>query len=326
MRRGERGFALIITLLVTAIIVSVLAEIVFSVHMDTMSTGSYIDYQETSTMARDGIAVARKISRDINDAEYTYLGDNKGVTLFNDIDKVAGRLEVELSDESGRVSINSIVYKNGEINQEYYDMYVRLLEELNLPVSLAETLADWIDSDDSARKEGAENTDYYLRLKPPYTSKGAPLTSPEELYLVKGYGKDEVQKLSEFVTVYTEGKININTAPPEVLRALSADITDDLARNVVSYRKSAPFTKTADIRKVSGFEQIGFNLQSKIIVKSDIFRANITARVGKAQSRSEAVFSITAKDEAPGEGGDVLGGNQDTNGDNKDVIYYYRQR
>ncbi len=300
--RNERGFALIITLLVTAIIVSVLAEIVFSVHMDTTSTGSYIDYQNASFMARDGLGVARKMSTDINAAGYTYLGGDNGRKIF---DNNGGLLGVQLFDESGKLSLNAIVYKNGEINKEYYDMYVRLLEELDLPVSLADTLSDWIDSDDSARKDGAENSDYYMRLKHPYTSKGAPLTTLDELYLVKGYGAEELKKLSEFVTVYTDGKINVNNAPREVLEALSTDITDDLARNVISYRKGAPFHDTAEIRKVSGFEQIGFNLQNKIIVKSRTFRAVVMARVGRAQSMAEAVFTNNGKDAA---------------------TYYYRQR
>ncbi len=305
MPGGEKGFALIITLLVTAIIVSVLAEIVFSVHMDTASTGSYIDYQTASFIARDGISVGRKLALDINEDGYTYLDEDDGPEVFDDLDSNGGRLDVKLSDESGRLSLNAIVYKNGEINKVYYDMYVRLLQELGLSATLADTLADWIDSNDTARKDGAENSDYYLRLDHPYISKGGPLTSVEELYLVKGYGKDEVKKLSEFVTVYTDGKININTAPREVLDALSADISDDLARGIVSYRKGAPFHETSEIRKVTGLEQIGFNLQDKIIVKSNIFRASVTARKGKAQSRAEAVFK---------------------NGDKDAVTYFYRQR
>jgi len=305
-QRGERGFALIITLLVTAIIVSILAEIVFSVHMDTTSTGSYINYQNASLIAADGLGAAKKMSMDINEAGYTYIDATNGIKAFTDIDGRGANLDIELFDESGLLSLNAIVYKNGEINKDYYDMYVRLLDVLGLPASLAETLADWIDSDDSARKDGAENMDYYLRLDHPYASKGAPLTSVDELYLVKGYGKDEVEKLSGFVTVYTNGKVNINTAPREVLRALATEITDDLAGNVISYRKEAPFRDTADVRKVSGFEQIGFNLQSRIVVKSDIFRAFITARVGKAKSRAEAVFKS----------GDTK----------KAATFYYRQR
>jgi len=303
--RGERGFALIITLLVTAIIVSVLAEIVFSVHLDTMSTGSFIDYQNASFLARDGLSVAKKFALDINEPGYTYVDDKMGLRLFKNIDDKGSSLVVKLSDESGLLSLNAIVYKNGEINKVYYDMYVRLLKELDLPASLAETLADWIDSNDSARQDGAENNDYYLRLARPYLSKGGPLTSLEELYLVKGYGKEELKILSKFVTVYTDGKVNINTAPREVLRALNTDITDEMARNVISYRKGTPFRETSEIRKVSGFEQVGFNLQSSIIVKSNLFRASITAGTGKAKSVAEAVFRSGEKDSA---------------------TYYYRQR
>ncbi len=145
----QRGVALIITLLVTAIIVSVLAEIVFSVHMDTTATAGYVDYENASLMARDGVAIAGRLSRDINDAGYTYFdGATTNESVFrND----RGVLDVGLSDEYGRLSLNAIVYKNGGINEKYYNMYTRLLRELDLLASLAETLADWIDADDSPR-------------------------------------------------------------------------------------------------------------------------------------------------------------------------------
>ncbi|MFQ5354543.1 MAG: type II secretion system minor pseudopilin GspK [Thermodesulfobacteriota bacterium] len=299
---GENGFALVITLLVTAIIISVLAEIVFSVHMDSTATGGYVDFQNAGFMARDGLPIAVEISRDINGAGYTYLDEDNATETFKG---GMGEIDVSLADEAGRLSLNAIVYKNGEINQGFYDMYVRLLDELELPSSLAGTLADWIDSDDSVRKDGGENSDYYMRQSPPYMSKGGPLSSVEELYLVKGYGKEEVEKLKKFVTVHTEGKVNINTAPREVIEAISPEITDDMARDVVSYRKGMAFENTADIRKVSGFEQIGFNLQNSIIVKSDIFRAFITARTGKSRSMVEALFKVNEKNY---------------------TTYYYRQR
>ncbi len=299
---GERGFALIVTLLVTAIIVSVLGEIVFSVHMDSNATAGYIDFQNAGLMARDGLSIAVKTAEDINKAGYTYIGEDKGRMSF---ESERGRLEVRLSDESGRLSPNVIIFKNGEINRDYYDMYGLLLQNMNLPEALAGSLADWIDADETVRKDGAEDSDYYMRLSSSYASRGAPLLTVEELYLVKGYGADEVEKLKDLLTVTTNGKVNINTAPVDVIMALSPLITGDMARDVISYRKRRPFRNTGEIRKVSGFEQIGFNLQNRIVVKSKVFRAVITARVGKSRSVAEAVFKVNNKDS---------------------VVYYYRQR
>ncbi len=301
---GQRGVALIVTLLITAVVVSILAEIVFSVHMDSSATAGYRDYENASLLARDGVGVARLMTRRINEKGYTYF--DGGRTWQKDMfESGGGVLEVRLADESGRLPLNAIVYKNGKINEEFYDMYVRLLDELGLPLSLADTLADWIDADDSPRSKGAENADYYERQDPPYRSAGRPLSSVEELYLVKGYGRDEVSRLEDFVTVYSSGKVNINTAPREVLEALSQDMTPELADRVISYRKTRPFQQTSEIRKVSGLEQIGFNLQSRIVVKSSTFRALLRARRGRARSVAEAVFRED---------------------DNKGQTLYYRQR
>jgi hypothetical protein len=74
--------------------------------------------------------------------------------------------------------------------------------------------------------------------------------------------------------------------------ALSDDITEALADAVIDYRKKTPFKTTADIRKVEGFETIGFDLQGLITVKSDIFRIFSKATAGEAIREVEAVVRL----------------------------------
>ncbi len=50
---------------------------------------------------------------------------------------------------------------------------------------LADCILDWIDTDDQTREFGAE-TEYYSTLNPPYLAKNGPLSTLEELLLVKG--------------------------------------------------------------------------------------------------------------------------------------------
>lgn len=51
-------------------------------------------------------------------------------------------------------------------------------------------------------------------------SKERPFRVLEDLLLVDGMTEELVQSLQPFVTVYTDGKVNLNTAPREVLNAL----------------------------------------------------------------------------------------------------------
>ena len=59
---------------------------------------------------------------------------------------------------------------------------------MNLPgmtQDIADSILDWIDTDDQPREYGAE-TEYYSTLTPPYLPKNGPLSTLEELLLVKG--------------------------------------------------------------------------------------------------------------------------------------------
>ena len=59
---------------------------------------------------------------------------------------------------------------------------------MNLPgmtQDIADSILDWIDTDDQLREYGAES-EYYSNLTPPYLPKNGPLSTLEELLLVKG--------------------------------------------------------------------------------------------------------------------------------------------
>jgi type II secretory pathway component PulK len=59
---------------------------------------------------------------------------------------------------------------------------------MNLPgmtQDIADSILDWLDTDDQPREYGAE-TEYYSTLQPPYQPKNGPLSTVEELLLVRG--------------------------------------------------------------------------------------------------------------------------------------------
>ena len=55
--------------------------------------------------------------------------------------------------------------------------------------TVADSIQDWIDTDDATRPAGAES-DYYQGLTPPYYAKNAPMDDLSELMLVKGITLD----------------------------------------------------------------------------------------------------------------------------------------
>ncbi|MFQ5521303.1 MAG: general secretion pathway protein GspK, partial [Candidatus Methylomirabilia bacterium] len=107
------------------------------------------------------------------------------------------------------------------------------------------SLQDWKDSNDAYRLNGAESEDTYLELPVPYRARNGPLEATAELLQIKGvtpglyFGSSDHPGLVEFVTVQGQGRVNINTAPEPVLKALG--LSEAEVSDIVQSRLSAPY-------------------------------------------------------------------------------------
>lgn len=110
-------------------------------------------------------------------------------------------------------------------------VFLRLLlslEEAELnradAIRLVERIADFIDTDRNRRLDGAES-EVYLASAFPYRPPNRALASVSELRAVDGITPELYTLIAPFVTVWpAEGsKVNILTAPPQLLAALGGD-------------------------------------------------------------------------------------------------------
>jgi len=300
--RGERGFALVITLIVTALLVALVTEFIAEVYVDTSSRQSYVDAQKAGLMAESGVAGAvAMLQFALHQKSYTSLYDPWAKPI--DLPEEQGALRITVEDESAKLSLNHIVGANGTFINEndptgsYYGTALRLFRKLKLPASdLCDAVADWIDENDIPKPGGAESQ-WYSPLKPSYAAKNARLDTFEELALVKGFTAEIIESVRPFVTVYAENSfaapLNINTAPKELLTALDERISDSLAEQILEYRKNTPFKDKSELVRVPGMEQIATGLQSRITTKSSIFRIKAAAEVNGTKRIVETVVSFT---------------------------------
>ena len=101
-------------------------------------------------------------------------------------------------------------------------------------LSLAEAIIDW-RVEGKIQLTGFWSDDFYQNLKDPYESKEADFEIIDELKLVKGFQDANYDRLLPYLTIYGEGKVNINTASYEVLRALGLD--HEVALKLLSVRR-----------------------------------------------------------------------------------------
>ncbi len=221
-------------------------------------------------------------------------------------------------DEASKLNINTATL---EMLQSLPDM----------PLDFAAAIIDWRDADGDPSPEGAESANYAL-LDPPYNSKDSDFETVEELRLVLGaddellYGEDANRNgvldpnendgdasypddnqdgrldygLIEYLTVYTDGRINPISAPVEVLACLPG-IDESMAYDLVAYRSGLTLEELYGLdwidEAVDGGVPVGaLNLMT---AESVIFTADIAAvgRYGRGFRRDVFVFDTTG-DEA----------------------------
>ena len=249
MSRDERGFALIVVLLVVAVVGVVGAEFAYSMRLEAAAVRAYKDGIIGTHLAE--AAVAQATREIVADAPYV-TADEGGLLTFYTRERLelprlprekvefgGGHYSYRLSDEEARINLNTSAP----------DRIDRLLRELGLDKSVRDTigdsLQDWRDPNDLHRLNGAESEDYYLKLPVPHRAKNANLDSARELLQIRGVtpeiynGAPDRPGLAEAVTVKTAGQININTATPLVLKALG--LSDAEISQIDQTRRAAPY-------------------------------------------------------------------------------------
>lgn len=207
-----------------------------------------------------------------------------------------------LSDEDGKLNINKATVAQLEA----------FFSQLGIdnPKEITYSIQDWIDQDDITSFDGAEN-DYYSGLSTPIKCKNEPFSLVEELFLIRGMDEEKFEKIKPFVTVYGDGKININTVSEIVLKSLlisrgSLDATAaKLAKEVAAYRLGPDSCLgTADDGLFIRLEDISLALSTPLSLgaftkcadaikfNSEIFRANISARSLKTDVKKKATVLL----------------------------------
>lgn len=284
IQNDERGSALIITLLLVAVLVSLVVGFVYDVHIDTSSFSNWSNAQRATFIARSGQALGSQYLDEVRDAVYS---DEREADLEINEDFGPGiELTVKIEDENSKFNINSIIYQNGKTNEAALSSLKKLLVYLNINPDLALLIADWIDPDSEPRRPYSEEM-----------TKDAFLWSADELQLVRGIDTETYEKLASYITVSDRlgRKVNINTAEAPVLVSLHKDMTGVLAKRIIEYREGAPFEEWTHVQRVSGMETIGQEFAGKVSTKSIDFRVTSTATVNEITRTIESIMDTSRK-------------------------------
>jgi len=286
--KSNRGVALIITILIVSLLVTLSLQFMTTTFSHNISAINLSEGIKGGCAAKSGINYAIAVLyEDLLSTEFDSLQElwadsetltSIGSSLFDDI-----HLEIGIVDHSGKININRLVMKgDGEEGEKFDEMQksvlMRLLKSLDLELEddeigdLINSIKDWIDEDDELTEEegiGAEST-YYQGLSPPYSCRNGPMETLDELQFVKGMTKEVFEALSPYLTVYgdEEGKININTADRAIIKSLSEDIHDEEVDTIIEYREEADDNELKDYLWYKTALNTGTDLINRDLIKT----------------------------------------------------------
>jgi len=248
---NQSGIALLIVLWIMVLLITMVFSFSVMARTEIFSTLNFKRQIENKYLAEAGLQCG------IMELFYRAANKNKQVTfveeeiLRTDGTAYTGKLEngsyqYRITDESGKIDINALTDSSGIILN---NLLVNLGIDKETADTIVDSILDWKSPTDLHRLHGSDSS-YYLSLSDPYKAKNANFDSLEELLLVKGvtsdilYGNEERPGVISFLTIQSKsGRININAAAPEVLKAIPF-ISDDAVQQIMNLR-SANNTKTA---------------------------------------------------------------------------------
>lgn len=241
----QRGAAVVLALVTVFLAASVAAAIIGSLGRSIDSATGLQDQAQARLLARGAIDWARNVLAD--DERSTPVDHLREPWAVRVPPTPVGEAEVsgEIIDWSGRFNLNNLA-PEGKPELLARHQFERLLSALEVPanraVQLADALLEWIappDEEANARSRPGAPT---ARSAP-----HGPLVDLGELLAVPGFDPRLVARLAEVaVAVPAPSKINVNTAPAEVLFAITSGLELNAATVLVAERDRAWFRDVAD--------------------------------------------------------------------------------
>jgi general secretion pathway protein K len=304
VQSNEGGFVLITVLLVIAILFPLVLAFSSRVQVNLLQADNFRNSVQAVRLSRSGVEGAMGILK-ADDANYDTLKDTWAAE-FPPLGIGEGKVEVRITDEDGKIPINLLVLPNGvDVNKDVEQRLRTLISRLGGRPEIVDALIDWMDVDDTV--SGTEGAEYEYYKTQGYNCKDGPMDSLDELSMVKGFDKELLsdKKLLSYLTVaQTDGKINVNTAPAEVLRAvlgtqttvLAQPLNDSDLEDLVRYRDEHEFKNIQDLNAVVKIStaQAG-NIASLIKVNSAFFTVFSKCSLGKVVYNSEALLQRDGK-------------------------------
>lgn len=285
--RRQKGVALLYVLLLFAIITMMASKIIHSLWLHTDKNAHYLERTQAKHYALGAEQyVAGLLEKDFKQDQ----ADEWMLDHFSEAWHVytvnypitQGEISILVDDLQSYININDLA-EASEDNKIATSIMQTLFTQLSLDSSLVHDVTQYIQIADQASKDDEEqNNDkealdiQYLALEPPRRAANTHLSDVSELKLITGLTESDVATLSPYlVALPNSSKININTAPAQVLAALSPKMDQGSALQLILARDDKPFDSIEALQSLLTSEQFNDLPTEKLSMNSQYFKAQI---------------------------------------------------
>ncbi len=266
--KKDRGVALIIVLLVTALLIALIFEFAYGTRISLRSAVNFRDSQRAYYLARSGVTFAGLLLSD--NLMKGKLQDNIEQRDWQVVPIMTGSNDTELrvrwEDESGKINISSVIKPRDQTSFSNpaltYNRLVILFTNRGVNQEILDRIDAWMTEQ--------QRSSFYL------------LTEFHQFLSDEDFGK-----IQDAVTLANVTQINVNTASVDVLRSIGVET--GMAQRIVERRNEEPFKTTQEIADFLGPSNT--MAVGQLTTTSNVFKVNSYATVGGFTKQVEAVIT-----------------------------------
>ena len=290
-KNKQTGVALLTAILVLALAAIAATSIAANHELSIRRTENIVFGSQVWSYLHGGEAWAKVIlARDLQDENEYDATTEAWATKLPPLPLPGGYISGKLSDEQGKININSIIIDDS-VNQATKVRLERLFSLLEQDPTIVQAIIDWIDPDVQALPPAGAEDDYYIGLEQPYLTANQPMMHISELRLVKGMTQETYDAVRPYLTALPDydnnaTPINVNTAQAPVLAAIAPQLGISGAEDIIREREQEPFetisafltnslvqgndTNPEGLSITSSY----FNLESEVKIGNSLIKAN----------------------------------------------------
>jgi type II secretory pathway component PulK len=252
--RNDRGVALIVVLLVTALLIALIFEFAFGTRVSLRAAANYRDNQRAYFIAHSGFGVFAKFPQ-LRD--YIPQGELREVPYVSEGDKV---LRMAWEDESGKIDVTKIVRGNLA-----YNRLTKLFDILQIDQNKLDQITSWSLS---------QQQDLHLITE-----------------LHRFLSDEEYAKVAAYLTLMNpSGNVNINTASSPVLQSLGLSLAD--ADRIVESAKQDPYDQIKKPINTTTAPGTTTTMIGQLVTSSNVFKVTSVATVGGYTKQIDAIMTV----------------------------------